>query len=245
MTMRKLLTVAALAVLISAAPFFPRLAAASPLDDLLSRAAGQDKTVAKVQEFLALKKAWEQGDRETVLNRLAREVMPIAGVDGPTDITGSGNPQEAIRSAIKNKLQEMITERLGPYSKQIDALAALLQLDRRLLPQMAKDSGSLASAPQNYKRVLSMTATAYAPGYQDNGKWGNATYMGGTVHYGIAAVDPAVIPMGSRLWVEGYGKAVAEDQGGAIKGNRIDLAFNSPQEAADYGIKQVKVYVLD
>jgi len=90
-----------------------------------------------------------------------------------------------------------------------------------------------------------MTATAYAPGALDNGKWGNLTYMGGKVRKGVAAVDPDVIPMGTRLWIEGYGEAVAEDQGSAIQGNRIDLAFNNRSEALNYGIQRVKAYVLE
>ena len=68
--------------------------------------------------------------------------------------------------------------------------------------------------------------------------------MGGKVRKGVAAVDPTVIPMGTKLWIEGYGEAIAEDQGSAIKGNRIDLAFNNRSEALDYGIQPVKVYVL-
>ena len=90
-----------------------------------------------------------------------------------------------------------------------------------------------------------MTATAYAPGPLDNGKWNNLTYMGGTVQHGVAAVDPRVIPMGTKLWVEGYGEAIAEDQGSAIKGNRIDLAFDKRNDALDYGIQNVKIYVLN
>ncbi|MDD4600596.1 MAG: 3D domain-containing protein, partial [Negativicutes bacterium] len=84
-----------------------------------------------------------------------------------------------------------------------------------------------------------------APGPLDNGKWNNLTYVGGIVQKGVVAVDPKIIPMGTKLWVEGYGQAVAEDQGSAIKGNRIDLAFNDRQEAIDYGIQNVKVYVLN
>jgi 3D (Asp-Asp-Asp) domain-containing protein len=50
--------------------------------------------------------------------------------------------------------------------------------------------------------------------------------------------------MGTRLYVEGYGEGIAADQGGAIKGNRLDLCFSSHQEALDWGIKTVKVTIL-
>ncbi|MFE4132209.1 ubiquitin-like domain-containing protein [Peribacillus sp. YIM B13482] len=61
----------------------------------------------------------------------------------------------------------------------------------------------------------------------------------------IIAVDPSVIPMGSKVYVEGYGYAVAADKGGAIKGNRIDVFFSSKNDAYRWGAKKVKIRVLD
>ncbi|MFP3512039.1 ubiquitin-like domain-containing protein [Peribacillus sp. SIMBA_075] len=61
----------------------------------------------------------------------------------------------------------------------------------------------------------------------------------------IIAVDPSVIPMGSKVYVEGYGYAVAADKGGAIKGNRIDVFFSSKSDAYRWGAKKVKIRVLD
>ncbi len=60
----------------------------------------------------------------------------------------------------------------------------------------------------------------------------------------VVAVDPSVIPLGSRVWVEGYGYAVAGDTGGAINGNRIDLYVSSKGEALNYGSRSVKVKIL-
>lgn len=59
----------------------------------------------------------------------------------------------------------------------------------------------------------------------------------------VVAVDPNVIPLGSKVWVEGYGYAVAGDTGGAIKGNRIDLFKHSSKYNGGYGHQQVKVKV--
>ena len=61
----------------------------------------------------------------------------------------------------------------------------------------------------------------------------------------IIAVDPSVIPLGSKVYVEGYGYAVAADKGGAIKGNRIDVFFSSKNDAYRWGVKRVKIRVLD
>ncbi|MTT33149.1 peptidoglycan-binding protein [Terrilactibacillus sp. BCM23-1] len=61
----------------------------------------------------------------------------------------------------------------------------------------------------------------------------------------VVAVDPNVIPLGTKLYVEGYGYAVAADTGGAIKGMKIDLFFNDNSEALDWGRRTVKVKVLE
>ncbi len=110
-------------------------------------------------------------------------------------------------------------------------------------------SGSLPSRggnePVRYVQVLDMKATAYCPCSQCNYPWGGKpSALGLPLGYGIAAVDPTVIKLGTRLYVEGYGEAIAADTGGAIKGNRIDLCFNTHSEALAWGIKNVKVYVL-
>ncbi|NLN87906.1 MAG: hypothetical protein GX133_09990 [Syntrophomonadaceae bacterium] len=94
-------------------------------------------------------------------------------------------------------------------------------------------------------RVLTMVATAYDGCYQCNKPWyGYPSYIGLPLARGIVAVDPKVIPMGTRLYVEGYGNAIAADQGNAIKGNRIDLFFDTHAEALRYGMKTVKVTIL-
>lgn len=104
------------------------------------------------------------------------------------------------------------------------------------------------TAPKEFEQVLDIVATAYAPGPHDNDQWGDRTYLGTKIRPGVIAVDPDVIPLGSRVYIQfpdGTGQyAVAEDTGGAIKGNRIDIALPTVKQAEDFGIKNVKVYVL-
>ncbi len=101
-----------------------------------------------------------------------------------------------------------------------------------------------------FTKAIEMVATAYDATFASTGKHPDHPYYGITrsglkVRPGIVAVDPKVIPLGTYLYVEGYGDALAADTGGAIKGNRIDLYFESPKDVAKYGKKKVKVYVLD
>ena len=96
------------------------------------------------------------------------------------------------------------------------------------------------------KRVLEMVATAYDAGPLSTGKSADGvTATGVKAKYGIVAVDPRVIPLGTRLFVEGYGYAVAADTGGAIKGLRIDLFYESRKEALKFGRRKVKVYIIE
>lgn len=91
-----------------------------------------------------------------------------------------------------------------------------------------------------FSRVMEMRATAYT--YLVAGR---NTASGIPPRQGIAAVDPRVIPFGTRLYVEGYGHALAADKGSAIKGNEIDLFFPTRAEALAWGVRYVKVYVLE
>ncbi len=89
-------------------------------------------------------------------------------------------------------------------------------------------------------RKLVMVATGYWP----DPSWSTGiTATGVKAQYGIAAVDPAVIPLGTHLYVPGYGQAVADDTGGAIIGDRIDLCFNNGYQAIDWGVRTVTVYI--
>ncbi|MBA4365891.1 MAG: hypothetical protein C0398_07845 [Coprothermobacter sp.] len=89
-----------------------------------------------------------------------------------------------------------------------------------------------------------MEATAYSPTVQetDGDPWTTASGM--KSGHGVVAVDPKVIPLGSKLYVEGYGYAIAGDTGGAIRGDRIDVFFYSSDETARWGRRWVRVFVL-
>ena len=121
-----------------------------------------------------------------------------------------------------------------------------LDIDGIVGPQTKKALGleysPPAYTPSRGARTLTLVATGYCPCAKCNYPYGGQpSYLGYPLKKGIVAVDPRVIPMGSRLYIEGYGDAIAADQGNAIKGNRIDLCFSTHQQALNWGIKTVKV----
>jgi 3D (Asp-Asp-Asp) domain-containing protein len=107
------------------------------------------------------------------------------------------------------------------------------------------------SAPDfHYTKKLVMNASAYTAGFESTGKnpgdpgYGR-TATGAVARRGIVAVDPRVIPLGTRLYVEGYGFSLASDVGGLIKGHKIDLFYDSLDDALQFGRRNLDVYVLE
>lgn len=100
--------------------------------------------------------------------------------------------------------------------------------------------------PIPYRKVLTVRATAYSPNggaisdYTSSGR--RAVRKSGG--YSTIAVDPRVIPIGTKVYVQGYGLATAADTGSAIKGRAIDVYFNTRSEALKWAVKYIKVYIL-
>ena len=159
----------------------------------------------------------------------------------PTENTNNSKTSVTPPTAAKEK-----TEKPKPHHPTKDSGT---EQKKNAQPKEQTKPPTSGAAPTHYKDVLDISATAYAPGAHDNGQWGDKTYTGTTVRPGIIAVDPNLIPLGSRVYIEypdGRGEyAIAEDTGGAIKGNRIDVAKQTVNEAEDFGIQKVKVYVIN
>lgn len=90
-----------------------------------------------------------------------------------------------------------------------------------------------------FRRAFDARATAYSFSA------GSRTATGHRVRPGVVAVDPQVIPLGSRLYIDGYGYGTALDVGGAIKGERVDVFFPTEAECRRWGVRRVRVYVLE
>jgi uncharacterized protein YabE (DUF348 family) len=105
---------------------------------------------------------------------------------------------------------------------------------------------NIAAAPTSGK-TLTVKATAY---WAFNGVDNTYTASGSKAvrnpsGYSTIAVDPSVIPLGTKLHVAGYGNAIAADKGSSVKGKYIDVYFDTRQEAISWGVKYLKVTILD
>ncbi|MGH4123578.1 MAG: 3D domain-containing protein [Clostridium sp.] len=106
---------------------------------------------------------------------------------------------------------------------------------------------SRGGSSSNSGKIITVKATAYSAAdginstYTSSGKKAVRNPNG----YSTIAVDPRIIPMGTKLYVEGYGYAIAADTGSGIKGNFIDVFFNTNKEVSNWGVKYIKVQILN
>ena len=141
-----------------------------------------------------------------------------------------------VEPGLDTKIQENLDIKVTDVSKQ-RAEEAAQRAEAERQPQVQTSRGA-----QRYSNALTMEATAYIP---SDGNGDGITATGMVARHGVVAVDPNVIPLGSHLYIPGYGEAIAADTGGAIYGDRIDLCMDSYGEAMNFGRRYVTVYVLN
>ncbi|SFE83434.1 3D domain-containing protein [Alteribacillus iranensis] len=105
---------------------------------------------------------------------------------------------------------------------------------------------SSKSATQKAAREMTVTSTAYTANCSGcSGITATGINLKANPNQKVIAVDPNVIPLGTKVHVEGYGTAIAGDTGGAIRGNKIDVFFPSRSDALNWGNRQVKIKILN
>ncbi|MFD0084514.1 3D domain-containing protein, partial [Priestia megaterium] len=116
--------------------------------------------------------------------------------------------------------------------------------------QAAQEQAAQQQQQQSQQQASGKSMTVEATAYTANcagcsGTTATGVNLKSNPNQRVIAVDPSVIPLGSKVYVEGYGQAVAADTGGAIKGNRIDVFVSSDSAAQDWGRRSVKITVID
>ncbi|OGY24119.1 MAG: hypothetical protein A2172_01075 [Candidatus Woykebacteria bacterium RBG_13_40_15] len=155
-----------------------------------------------------------------------------------------------IAPVVENGLSRIYTFSLPTFVQTIHSAAASKITDEDLLESQGfvKVVAPTRMLPPpddpakflNFKEKIRMFATSYDKTCHGCNEW---TALGLRAGYGVVAVDPKVIPLGSRLYIPGYGEAIAGDTGGAIKGNKIDLGFDDVR-AGWWSSRFVDVYIL-
>lgn len=154
---------------------------------------------------------------------------------GETQVVQEGTP------GVEQVREEVLYENGKEIKRRIIQKTPLKEMVPTIIKEGGRDSIETSRGNMRYKEVLTMEASAYLPG---DGDGRGITATGMVARRGVVAVDPDVIPLGTRLYIPGYGVAIAADTGGAIVSNRIDLLMEDYGEAMNFGRRSVEVYIL-
>ena len=175
--------------------------------------------------------AYKTTEKENIMNAIEYNNSKIS------NITNAQNKLHEAAEAMR-QLQSDDVEFINSLSSkwlELNEVKTILLNDNKFRQQELED----INKEENSRKYLGeFTLLAY---YE-----GNITATGTTpqINHTIA-VDPKVIPYGSKVYIEGYGVRIAEDCGGGIKGNVIDMYMSSYNECIQFGRRKAKVYIID
>lgn len=167
-----------------------------------------------------------------------------AGVEKLIRNGSNGEKQTTVKITYEDgveKKREIVGEKI--IKPAISQLLAVGTMDTKIVSR---------GETIKFKKMMVMRATSYTDDIACTGKIGGNTATGtkprripGGGKWSTVAVDPKIIPLGTKMWIEGYGFGIAEDTGGGVKGNIIDLFFTSgSQEYERWSTRKVRVYIL-
>ncbi|OTX69844.1 enterotoxin [Bacillus thuringiensis serovar finitimus] len=207
------------------------------------------KEEAKAQEITKAKEeAKAQEIAKAKEEEKAREIAKAKEEEKAREIAKAKEEAKA-REIAKAKEEEKARE-IAKAKEEAKAREIAKAKEEAKAREAIKTKEESKNNTQSAKRELTVVATAYTADPSENGTYGGRvlTAMGHDLtanpNMRIIAVDPKVIPLGSKVWVEGYGEAIAGDTGSAIKGNRIDVLMGSKSKAMNWGRQTVKVKIL-
>ena len=155
-----------------------------------------------------------------------------------SDITNNSNINIEFTSTIDNIMNDVSIYNKKVEEQKATEVSNITDNEANIKAEIAAET---QEASTSYKATYTMEATAYAG---DTITATGATPVRNPNGLSTIAVDPSIIPLGSKVYIPGYGEAIAADTGGAIKGHRIDLFLNSENECENWGRQNVTLYVL-
>ncbi|MDX5908161.1 cell wall-binding protein EntB [Bacillus cereus group sp. BfR-BA-01029] len=234
---------------------------AKPKEEVKVQEVAKAKEEAKVQEIAKAKeeakaqeiaKAKEEAKAQEIAKAKeeakAREIAKVKEEAKAREIAKV--KEEAKAREIAKAKEEAKAQEIAKAKEEAKAREIAKAKEEAKAREALKAKEESKNNAQSAKRELTVVATAYTADPSENGTYGGRvlTAMGHDLtanpNMRIIAVDPKVIPLGSNVWVEGYGEAIAGDTGSAIKGNRIDVLMGSKSKAMNWGRQTVKVKIL-
>ena len=199
-------------------------------------------TMMLVGAVLPVYAAENQENEETITRVVVseKEVQDISSSFLALATEGEAVQSAKTKIAAKEKAEKAAAEKAAKEQAAREAQAAAEK-------EAAEQAAAQAATTQPVGQTFIMESTAYSSDPADTLGGGTVTATGQNLLTNpmAVAVDPNVIPLGTRLYVEGYGEAIASDTGGAIKGNIVDVHFSTYEQCIQWGRRQVKVTILE
>ncbi len=201
--------------------------------------------------------AAENQENEETITRIVvseKEVQDISSSFLALATEGEAVQTAKTKIAAKEKAEKAAAEKAAAEkaaaekaAKEQAAREAQATSEKEAAEQAAAEAAAQAATTQPVGQTFIMESTAYSSDPADALGGGTVTATGQNLLTNpmAVAVDPNVIPLGTRLYVEGYGEAIASDTGGAIKGNIVDVHFSTYEQCIQWGRRQVKVTILE
>lgn len=211
-------------------------------------------TMMLVGMVLPVYAAENQENEETITRVVVseKEVQDISSSFLALATEGEAVQSAKTKIAAKEKAEKAAAEKAAKEQAAREAQAAA---EKEAAEQAAAEAAAQATAQATAQAAMTqpvgqtfiMESTAYSSDPADALGGGTVTATGQNLLTNpmAVAVDPNVIPLGTRLYVEGYGEAIASDTGGAIKGNIVDVHFSTYEQCIQWGRRQVKVTILE
>ncbi|ATI53214.1 enterotoxin [Bacillus cereus] len=222
---------------------------AKPKEEVKVQEVAKPKEEVKVQEVVKAKE--EVKVQEVAKAKDEAKVQDIAKAKEEAKAQEIAKAKEEAKAQeIAKAKEEAKAQEIAKAKEEAKAREIAKAKEEAKAREALKAKEESKNNAQSAKRELTVVATAYTADPSENGTYGGRvlTAMGHDLtanpNMRIIAVDPKVIPLGSKVWVEGYGEAIAGDTGSAIKGNRIDVLMGSKSKAMNWGRQTVKVKIL-
>jgi 3D (Asp-Asp-Asp) domain-containing protein len=189
-----------------------------------------------------MKKVYDQNDTEV------KNVKKEENIDYNTIIEKDENLASDIKVVKsegklgKKEVEYQVTYKDGiEFSSEVKSVKTIIEPINKIVTQGTNTTYASRGKEVIGKKRISCIATAYSDGLLTASGRSPSRNPNGL---STIAVDPSVIPIGSKVYIEGYGYAIAADTGGAIRGNKVDLYFNSHNETSIWGRRNVNVTIL-
>lgn len=235
---------------------------AKSIDDLIQRATAVSALISADKDLLQQQKddlnkiEQEKAAIDQQEKKLDQQYQALAAAQA--DLEQNLQKRQGMVAAVQEKYNKVVNELTLAEQEKAAIQTRLAQAQQRIaqerqeaearanqVAQPAAQQPVAADKSAENGKELYVTATAYSHEESSTGRTATGHNIKANPAMKLIAVDPSVIPLGSRVWVEGYGEAIAGDTGGAIKGHRIDVLMPSGADARAWGRKTVKVIILN